>query len=205
MSAWFEPVEIRPGLWRWTSAHPDWRPDAAPGSTADWDREVGSTAVSTAAAAVFIDALVPADADGFWAWADQRAAGAERVLALTTIGFHRRSRPEVAARYGADSSRAHATLPAGMEAIALRGAGEVAFWLADHRTLVFGDRILGAPGGGLRLCPESWLGYLPNKPTLGDLRGLLRPLLELPAERILVSHGEPVLSGGREALAEAIG
>jgi hypothetical protein len=205
MSAGFDPLQIRPGLWRWTSAHPDWHPAAVPGSTADWDREVGSILVSTDATAVFVDALVPPDADGFWAWADERAAGARRVFALTTIGFHRRSRPELVSRYGAGSSRARAALPAGVEAIPLRGAGEVAFWLADHRALVFGDRVLGAPGGGLRLCPESWLGYLAGKPTLGRLRELLRPLLELPVERVLVSHGEPVLSRGREALADAIG
>ena len=40
--------------------------------------------------------------------------------------------------------------------------------------------------------------------ALSDLRELLRPLLELPIERVLVSHGEPVLSGGRDALAEAL-
>jgi hypothetical protein len=32
------------------------------------------------------------------------------------------------------------------------------------------------------------------------LRTLLLPLLKLPIERVLVSHGEPVLSGGAEAL-----
>jgi hypothetical protein len=37
-----------------------------------------------------------------------------------------------------------------------------------------------------------------------QLRKALRPLLELPIEMVLVSHGEPVLSGGREALAKAL-
>jgi hypothetical protein len=32
------------------------------------------------------------------------------------------------------------------------------------------------------------------------LRSLLEPLLELPIERVLVSHGEPVLSDGASAL-----
>jgi hypothetical protein len=32
----------------------------------------------------------------------------------------------------------------------------------------------------------------------------MRPLLELPIERVLVSHGEPVLRGGHGALARAI-
>ena len=35
-------------------------------------------------------------------------------------------------------------------------------------------------------------------------RERLRPLLELPIERVVVSHGEPVLAGGRDALAEAL-
>ena len=86
----------------------------------------------------------------------------------------------------------------------LRQAGEVAFWLRDQRALVPGDRLLGAPGGGLRLCPQSWLSYLDSGMTVERLAEILRPLLELPIERVLVSHGEPVLEGGRDALAEAI-
>jgi hypothetical protein len=68
-----------------------------------------------------------------------------------------------------------------------------------------GDRIIGTPSGRLRLCPESWLGYLSSGITLAALASALRPLLELPIESVLVSHGEPVLSGGRAALAEALG
>jgi hypothetical protein len=37
-----------------------------------------------------------------------------------------------------------------------------------------------------------------------QLRKALQPLLELPVEMVLVSHGEPVLSGGREALVRAL-
>jgi hypothetical protein len=33
-----------------------------------------------------------------------------------------------------------------------------------------------------------------------ELRALLMPLLKLPIETVLVSHGEPVLRGGAEAL-----
>ena len=41
--------------------------------------------------------------------------------------------------------------------------------------------------------------------TLAALANALRPLLELPIESVLISHGKPVLSGGRAALAEALG
>ena len=201
----FLPAEIAPGLWRWTAAHPAWRPGAATDSPADWDREVGSILWRSRDHAVFIDALLPDDRASFWRWADKLVADAHRVLALTTIGFHRRDRDAVAERYSADTSRARAALPEGLEAIPLRGAGEVEFWLPRERTLVAGDRVLGGREGGLRMCPQSWLGYLSPPVTLTDLAALLRPLLDLPIERVLVSHGQPVLAGGCAALTEAIG
>lgn len=200
----FEPLEIAAGLWRWTAAHPEWRPGAAPDSPGDWELAVGGVLCLLDRAAVFVDALAPED-PRFWPWADAQVAGADRCAALTTISFHRRSRDELVDRYRASTSRARARLPEGIETIHLRGAGEVAYWIGAQRTLVCGDRILGAPGGGLRLCPESWLGYLGTGLTVERLRGLLAPLLELPVERVLVSHGDPVLAGGRAALAEAIG
>jgi hypothetical protein len=67
-----------------------------------------------------------------------------------------------------------------------------------------GDRLLGADGGGLRLSPNSWLRYLPSGMRHPELREALRPLLDLPVELVLVSHGEPVLSGGREAISRAL-
>ena len=200
----FKPAEVAPGVWRWTAAHPEWSPDAAPGSTADWGRDVGCLLCELDGAAVFVDALVPGDEAGFWRWADERRGAAERCHAVTTISFHRRSRDRLVERYDAATSRARAALPDGLRPIRLAGAGEVMFWLPEQRALIAGDRVLGAAGGSLRLCPESWLGYLPSGLTLDELRLLLRPLLDLPIERVLVSHGEPALAGGREALAGAI-
>jgi hypothetical protein len=159
--------------------------------------------VETGDTTVFIDAIVPAAEATFWSWADRRCT-ARRVLALTTIGFHRRSRDELVERYGAATSRAKRNLPESARAIPIRGAGETIFWLPEHRALVPGDRIIGAEGGSLRICPASWLGYLASGITPAELRELLRPLLELPVERVLVSHGEPVLADGHLALAEAL-
>jgi hypothetical protein len=196
-------VEIAPELWRWTASHPEWRPGAEPDSPGDWEREVGCVACLVADAAVFIDPLLPAEGDDLWAWADELVERRPRTLVLTTLSYHRRSRDRVVERYGAEVSRARAALPDGIEAIRLRRAGESVYWLAEQRTLVPGDRILGAPDGGLRTCPASWLRR--DQVTVAELRGLLRPLLELPIERVLVSHGEPVLSEGREALEEMLG
>jgi hypothetical protein len=197
------PVELANGLWRWTAPHPDWNADAAAGSSADWPQQVGCVLLETAAAAVFIDALLPTEEPSLWEWADERCAGRE-VFALSTIGFHRRSRDELMARYGAATSRGKDKLPAGVESVPIRGAGETIFWLADTRTLVPGDRLLGTGDGGLRICPQSWLDYLPSEIAVAELRALLRPLLALPVERVLVSHGEPVLADGHRALARAL-
>jgi len=198
--------EIRPGLWRWTARHPDWRPGAAPQSAADWPPDVGCVLCETSDATVLIDPLVPSPGERDLLRRLDRRVG-ERglpVAILTTIGFHRRSRDQLAERYGASTSRARRSLPAGIESFPISGAGETVFWLAAHRTLVPGDRILGAPDGGLRICPESWLSYLPSGIGVPQLRDRLRPLLELPIENVLVSHGDPIVGDGRRALADAL-
>jgi glyoxylase-like metal-dependent hydrolase (beta-lactamase superfamily II) len=75
------------------------------------------------------------------------------------------------------------------------------FWIDEHRALVPGDVLLGAADGGVRRCPDSWL---PEGTTGEDLRRSLRPLLDLPIELVLVSHGRPVLANGRDVLAAGL-
>jgi hypothetical protein len=198
-------TELRPGLYRWTARHPDAEADPELGSPADWGPDVGSVAYAARDALVLIDPLVPAGRADLQEELDAvvRRHG-KPVVILTTLQFHRRSRDELAARYGASTSRAKKALPEGVETIQIRGAGETMVWLPEHRALIPGDRLLGGDRGGLRLCPESWLRYLPNKMTQTQLRKALRSLLDLPVEMVLVSHGEPVLSSGRDALAHAL-
>jgi hypothetical protein len=195
--------ELCPRLWRWTAPHPDWRP-SPPGSSGDWDRDVGCVLYETDGAAVFFDPLLPPAPARFWRELDRRVRGKERVVVLTTIGWHRRSRDAIAERYRATTSRAKASLPAGIESLPIRGAGETMFWLPEHRALIPGDRILGGERGGLRLCPDSWLEYLPSGIKRAQLAELLRPLLDLPIELVLVSHGKPVLRRGRASLERAL-
>jgi hypothetical protein len=154
---------------------------------------------------VLVDPLVPPDRSDLQEEVDElvRRHG-KPVIILTTLQFHRRSRDELAARYGASTSRARKTLPEGVETIQVRGAGETMVWLPERGALIPGDRLLGDEAGGVRICPESWLRYLPSKMSQAQLRTALQPLLELPVEMVLVSHGEPVLSGGREALVQAL-
>ena len=197
--------DLGPGLWRWTALHPEWTADAKPESPADWPEEVGSVLYDGDDATVLIDPLLPAGDDRFGAELDahMRSRGLP-VAILTTIKFHRRSRDELARRYAARTTRARDALPAGIESLPVRGAGETMFWISACGALVPGDRIMGAEGGGLRLCPESWLRYLSSDISLADLAARLRPLLDLPIELVLTSHGEPVLHDGRAALADAL-
>jgi hypothetical protein len=165
---------------------------------------VGSVLCDAEDATVLIDPLLPAGNGAFLAELDAHVRGRGLAVSiLTTIKWHRRSRDELAHRYSASTSRAARALPSGIESLPIRGAGETMFWLPAARALIAGDRIMG-DGGGLRLCPESWLRYLSSGISLTDLAALLRPLLDLPIERVLTSHGEPVLRNGRAALAAAL-
>ena len=124
------------------------------------------------------------------------------VSVFTTIRFHGRSTDEVIERYGATRD-----LPDDVRTVPIERADETMVWIEEHRALVPGDRLLGGQGG-LRVCPDSWLGYIERNAgytvTGAELREALRPLLELPVELVLVSHGEPVLSDGRAAIERAL-
>jgi hypothetical protein len=195
-------VEIVPGLFRWTAPHPDWDPHAEPGSSGDWDQQVGSVLFETPDTVVLIDPLLPVDdRAGFLRWLDAQIAG-RPVSILTTIHWHRRNREELAERYKSTTSRAWNAVPSSVKPQPLRGAGETIYWLPAVASLVPGDRLIGGPDGRLEVCPESWLSRV-QVDRLG-LVELLRPLVELPIERVLVSHGEPVLHGGSAALVRAI-
>jgi glyoxylase-like metal-dependent hydrolase (beta-lactamase superfamily II) len=102
-----------------------------------------------------------------------------------------------------DEFNAGDELPGGIQAFQTPRVSEVVYWLPDKRALVVGDVLLGAGAkpratdDPLRLCPERWLG----KGTHDDLRAALSPVLELPVELVLVSHGKPVLNDAAGALA----
>jgi hypothetical protein len=160
---------------------------------------------------VLIDPLIPdKERQQFFAWLDARLRDRE-VRILTTVRWHHRDRDELARRYvppnrddryGAPGSRPWNEIPRGVSPRRLKGAGETVFWLPAVAALVPGDTLIGAGEGRLRVCPESWLEDVDI-----DRRGLaavLAPLLELPFERMLVSHGEPVLQDARRALARAV-
>jgi glyoxylase-like metal-dependent hydrolase (beta-lactamase superfamily II) len=198
---------IAPGLWRWTAYHEEWKED------------VGCVYLETDEATVLVDPLLPADdSDRFLEYldADVERAGSD-VHILLTVYWHVRSADDLAKRYRAriwaparsalpverriarapQAVRPGDSLPGNVEPHASGRAAELVYVLPEHRALVAGDVLLGGP---LRICPAGWVGKGGQK----AVREALRPLLDRPLDRILVSHGEPVLRGGGTALAAAL-
>ena len=204
-------ARIAPGLWRWTGYHEEWK------------ENVGCVYYETPDGVVLIDPLVPPeDTDRFWRSLDRdvRKAGGP-VHVLVSVFWHTRSAAAMVDRYSArvwaptrgrgaierragvvtDAYKLGDPLPDGVVALGTARAAEVVFWIPEHRTLVPGDVLLGAEKGGIRVCPKSWL---PEKVTIEALVASLEPILDLPVERVLLSHGEPVLSGGKRKLRQAL-
>jgi glyoxylase-like metal-dependent hydrolase (beta-lactamase superfamily II) len=197
--------ELRPGLWRWTTHHEEWK------------QEVAAVAVATGSELVLIDPLLVGDQ-----WDQlERSIGDRQLHVLLTIHWHTRSTGEIAGRFdgariwassrnrAAVARRALVTdvfrvgdeLPAGLVALEARPRSEVLFWEPRSRALVVGDALLGdgEKGSGLHTCPGWWL---PESTDLPALRQALRSALDLPVEMVLPSHGAPVLSSAKQALAE---
>jgi glyoxylase-like metal-dependent hydrolase (beta-lactamase superfamily II) len=200
-------TRIEEGLWAWTGFHQE------------WGQDVGCVYLEGDGAVCLIDPIVPPeDRDRFLAALDRDVARLGLpVHVLLTVFWHARSARELAGRYGAEiwaPSRARAAverragpgvrtfraadgLPGGVTTHATARGSEVVLFVPAHQALVAGDVILGAGEGALRLCPDSWL---PDGVGRDELRASLEPLLALPVEHVLVSHGQPVIGGGGAAL-----
>ncbi len=206
-----EVLQIAPGLWRWTGWHEEWKED------------VGSVYVETADGVVLIDPIVPPeDAERFWEALDRdvKRVGGE-VHVLVSVFWHTRDAKEMVARYKArvwaprrgraaierragvvtDAFAPDDPLPGSLRPLRTARATEVVYWIPEHGALVPGDVLLTDKQGGIRLCPRSWL---PESVDQRKLAESLRPLLDLPVERVLLSHGDPVLENGKAALAAAL-
>ena len=87
-------------------------------------------------------------------------------------------------------------LPFGVEALPGRERNDLVLWLEGRRALVVGDTLIDR-GDGL-VFPVDWANK--GVPAEQILAGL-RPLLELPVELVLPTHGPPT---DRAALERAL-
>jgi glyoxylase-like metal-dependent hydrolase (beta-lactamase superfamily II) len=193
--------EIGTGLWYWTGRHPAWTP--ADGGPDGWDQEVGCVYYEGPDAVVLFDPLVPMEEPvRFYEALDRDVERAGKpVRVLLTVDAHARSSQGLAERYGGTVAELPGggapELPAGVE-LAAEALEEFVFWLPGHGALVAGDVIISRDGE-VRL-PRTWIA----EGRWAEALLLLRPLLDLPVERVLVTHGEPMLEGARESLARAL-
>jgi len=154
----------------------------------------------TPTAIVLVDPLVPEGDDEarFWSALDRDVERlGSPVAVVLTVPWHERGAGLVVERYGGSVAE---DPPEGVEAIRVTGVGgerETVFWLPGPRALVFGDILVGSP---LRILDE----WQPDDRRGEPIRAELRPLLDLPVELLLPSHGDPVLTDAPTVLAEAL-
>ena len=183
---------------------------------------------------VLIDPLAPAEGteegERFWQALDRDVRRRGRPVAvLLGNEFHTRSAKAVYDRYRNEAGTLvwghpttcarlpgvetvavtrRATLAGGVEAYPIRGLGEseIAFRIVSHHAVVFADAVMGTGEGGLRVAPESWAPKTPEgaERYRREFRASLGELLIPPIDMILVSHGEPVLDAGFDALTAAL-
>jgi hypothetical protein len=199
-----ESTDLAPGLWIWRLNHPNWRPASG------WKPPVTSTCVESEGEVALLDALAPGQEEtSFWDRLDARPPTVVAVLkpdhvrdvdlfverygaqAFGPDVFHRGDVPDTDLEWIGPGSE----LPGGLVALYDgRGRNETPIWLPNQRTVVFADA-LTAPDGELRVWWTPW----------HDERVVpaLRAMLELPFERVIVSHGEPVHD--RAAFERALG
>lgn len=185
-------IDIEPDLWIWRIDHPQWEPQ--PGG----DRVVTSVCVEANGEVAVLDALAPPPGTGIW----ERLDATPPTMAVVLKPDHVRSvdlfvdRYDIPA-YGPDVFHKDDVpetdleliypgyeLPGGFMALYDgRGRSETPLWLPEHKTIVFADA-LTALGGSLKVWATPWH----EERTLPALR----TMLDLPVERIIISHGEPV-------------
>jgi glyoxylase-like metal-dependent hydrolase (beta-lactamase superfamily II) len=190
-----EVLDVDRGLWLWRQPHPAWRDGL------DWGPEVASFFVESQGERVVLDPLAPPP----WereVW--DRLDGAPPTVAVVLKPDHVRDVDLFARWFGArgfgpdlffggDAPRMQLELvlpgmelPGGLRALHDgRGRNETPLYLPEQRALVFADGMT-APDGVLRVWDTPW--------HVERVLPALRAMLELPFERVLVSHGEPVHS-----------
>ena len=216
--------ELGPGLWHWEAPHPGWS------SESDWLQVVSSYAVADRERLLLFDPIAPPREieelaatrevvvllTAPWHERDTRSL-VERFSAPVyvpppdteqdlmekfgvTVEQAAGGSPDVAWLFAGDSFEAHTylagdRLPVGVEALPGREHNDLLLWIESHRAVTFGDTLEDL-GHGLQITPWLRAGV-----TREQVAERLRPLLALPVEHVLATHGGPM---DRAALERAL-
>ncbi|MBO0837371.1 MAG: hypothetical protein J2P28_17950 [Actinobacteria bacterium] len=196
-------TDLAPGLWIWRILHPAWNEHV------DWQEVVTCVCVDTGGERWLLDPLLPPDDESqVWNRLTEQPPTAVAILTcdhLRETWSDRRtwSVDALVRRYGCRAFGPDAwdppqgppestvqkivpdqELPGGLMPLRdPRGWKETPLWLPQHQTLVFGDA-LTERGGALRV----WTSPTHDERALPNLRAMR----DLPFERVIISHGEPV-------------
>jgi hypothetical protein len=213
-----KPKQLVKGLWRWTERHPEWHPG-------EFGAEVACFAVDAGPDTLLIDPLLPKDPDPVFALVDEILG--DRLTVLVTVPYHVRSAEESWRRYRKEAEttiHGHAgaakrlsdasgfreidveeELPGGVSAhrIGKPRRHETPLHLPSHRALVFGDAVV-EDGGKLRVWADGRIDEKVERFYRERFNPTLKPLLDLDFERVLVTHGTPVMEDGKAELRSAL-
>jgi glyoxylase-like metal-dependent hydrolase (beta-lactamase superfamily II) len=207
--------ELSPGLWHWQAPHPGWR-DGEP-----WDQDVSSYAVVDDERLLLFDPLaVPSEIEDLAAeretaivltapWHERDAESlVERLGApvytplpdsaqylMDTYGITAEQAgdgsPDVVwlLRENKGEARPYAAgdrLPFGADVFPGHKPNDTVHWIESTRAVISGDTLVDF-GEGLEI-NDRWL-----RPgvTREEIAAGLRPLLDLPVEHVLATHGGP--------------
>jgi glyoxylase-like metal-dependent hydrolase (beta-lactamase superfamily II) len=217
--------ELRPGLLHWRAPHPQWT------STEPWGPEVSSYALDDGERLLLFDPLaVPGEIEELAAgrstaivltcpWHERDSRALVERLGVPVYTPWPDSAEYLMERYGLTAEQAGDGSPdlvwllregigeahpytagdrldIGVEALPGEKPNDTVLWIESHGAAVAGDTLVDF-GRGLEINPR-WLGSDVTREHVADG---LRPLLELPLEHVLATHGGPF---DRSALERAL-
>jgi hypothetical protein len=211
--------ELTDGLWRWTARHPEWHPGEFGAEVASYAARAGDDTT------LLIDPLLPPDPSSVLETID--AAVGDRIAILITVPYHVRSAEELWRRYEHDADTTIHGHPAAAKRLKDRSAfraidpgvplpggvtahaigkprrQETPLHLPSHHALVFGDAVVET-GGRLAVWATDKVDAKVEHFHRERFNPTLEPLLDLDFDTALATHGQPLMSGGKRALRQAL-
>jgi len=212
------PERLTDGVWRWTARHPEWHPG-------DFGSEVASFAVAANGDLLLIDPLLPPEPLAVLDLIDGLLG--KRLAILISVPYHVRSSEELWRRYrdqtdctiwghaacakrlgdraGFREIELGVPLPTGVSAHAIGRPRrqETPLYLPSQRALAFGDAVAEVDSK-LRVWSTGKVDDRRARWYRERFNPTLEPLLELEFDRVLVTHGQPVMADGRAELRAAL-
>ena len=214
--------ELETGLWHWEAPHPDWEPSEP------WGKRVSSYAIDDGQRLLLFDPLAPPDelialsgeretAIVLTApWHERDAQSLVERLGVPVYAPPADTPQDLMDKFGVTAEQAGDGSPdlawlrargdaywygardrlrLGVEAFAGREHNDLVVWVESRRAVISGDTLTDF-GEGLQIAP-----WLRAAVTREEVAAGLRPLLDLPVEHVLPTHGAPT---DRAALERAL-